>query len=356
MSVNNGAARPQKTIATLGKTLESAIIEHGEAGGIVHLMTRRNFLGTAIAGGATVLAGGTVFQKLALAVTTSPSQSTFQLGGDLSVNRLGFGAMRLTGGGIWGWPPDRENAKKVLHRALDLGVNLIDTADAYGPETDELLIAEALHPYPKGLVIATKGGLTRPGPGSWVPDCRPERLSQCVDQSLRRLKLERIDVYQLHTVDKKVPIEESLGALKKAQNAGKIRHVGLSNVTTHEIERAKAVVPIVSIQNRYNITDRESEDVLNYCEKEKMGFLPWAPVGGSGRSSLTKAGNPLEAEAKRHNVSAVQLAVAWLLQISPVILPIPCTASLKHLEDNMAAAKLQLTPDDWKKINDSLKR
>ena len=177
-------------------------------------------------------------------------------------------------------------------------MNLVDTADAYGPETDELLIAEALHPYPKGLVIATKGGLTRPGPGSWVPDCRPERLSQCVDQSLKRLKLDRIDLYQLHTVDRKVPIEKSLGALKAAQDAGKIRHVGLSNVTTQEIERAKKILPIVSIQNRYNIEDRDSEEVLSYCEKEKMGFLPWAPVGGSGRSSLTKTGNPLEAEAK----------------------------------------------------------
>ncbi|PYL78603.1 MAG: oxidoreductase, partial [Verrucomicrobia bacterium] len=296
-------------------------------------MTRRKFLGTTIAGSATVLAG-TVFQKLAAAVTTSPTQSTFQLGGDFSVNRLGFGAMRLTGEGIWGWPPDRENAKKVLRRAFDLGVNLIDTADAYGPETDELLIAEALHPYPKGLVIATKGGLTRPGPGSWVPNCRPDYLAQCVDKSLKRLKLERIDLYQLH-------------ALKAAQDAGKIRHVGLSNVTTQEIERAKKVLPIVSIQNRYNITDRDSEDVLSYCEKEKMGFLPWAPVGGSGRSSLTKTSNPLEAEAKRHNVSAVQLALAWLLQKSPVMLPIPGTSSLKHLEENMAAAKLQLTPDDW---------
>src|SRR5436309_8891362 len=230
-------------------------------------MTRRKFLGTTIAGSATVLAG-TVFQKLASAATASATPTTFQLGGDLSVNRLGFGAMRLTGQGIWGWPPDRENAKKVLRRAVDLGVNLIDTADAYGPETDELLIAEALHPYPKGLVIATKGGITRPGPGQWVPNGRPEYLSQCIDKSLKRLKLERIDIYQLHTVDRKVPIEESVGALKAAQEAGKIRHVGLSNVTTQEIDRAKKILPIVSIQNRYNITDRESEDVLTYCGRE----------------------------------------------------------------------------------------
>src|SRR5438132_2811844 len=313
-------------------------------------MTRREFLGTTIAGGASVMAGTAFVQKLASAVTTSTMKSTFLLGGDLSVNRLGVGAMRLTGEGIWGWPPDRENAKKVLRRAVDLGVNLIDTADAYGPETDELLIAEALHPYPEGLVIATKGGLTRPGPGSWVPNCRPEYLALCVDKSLKRLKLERIDLYQLHTVDRKVSIEESLGALKAARDAGKIRHVGLSNVTTQEIERAKKILPIVSIQNRYNITDRDSEDVLSYCEKEKMGFLPWAPVGGSGRSSLTKTSNPLEAEAKRHNVSAVQLALAWLLQKSPVMLPIPGTSSLKHLEENMAAAKLKLTPDDWRMI------
>ena len=296
------------------------------------------------------MAGAAFVQKLAAAATTSPMKSTFQLDGDLSVNRLGFGAMRITGEGIWGWPTDRENAKKVLRRAVDLGVNLIDTADAYGPETSELLIAEALHPYPKGLVIATKGGLTRPGPGQWVPNCRPEYLSQCVDKSLKRLKLDRIDIYQLHTVDRKVPIEESLGALKAAQNAGKIRHVGLSNVTTQEIERAKKVLPIVSIQNRYNIEDRESEDVLRYCEKEKMGFLPWAPVGGSGRGSLTKSGNPLDAEANRHNVTAVQLALAWLLQKSPVMLPIPGTANVAHLEQNMAAAKLQLSPEEWKGI------
>src|SRR5438477_5761222 len=321
-------------------------------------MTRRKFLGTTLAGGATLLAGGSnmIFAANPPAPAEAGTNSLFRLGGDLSVNRLGFGAMRITGEGIWGWPPDRENAKKVLRRAVDLGVNLIDTADAYGPETSELLIAEALHPYPKGLVIATKGGLTRPGPNNWVPNCRPEYLSQCVDKSLKRLKLERIDLYQLHTVDRKVPIEDSLGALKKAQDAGKIRHVGLSNVTTQEIERAKKVLSIVSIQNRYNIEDRDSEDVLSYCEKEKMGFLPWAPVGGSGRGSLTKSGNPVEAEAKRHNVTAVQLALAWLLQKSPVMLPIPGTANIAHLEENMAAAKLQLTAEEWKGIEGKMTR
>jgi pyridoxine 4-dehydrogenase len=298
-------------------------------------------------GGAIVMAGG--LPKLVMAAV-SVTEKTFQLGADLKVNRLGFGAMRITGAGIWGWPPDRENAKKVLRRAIELGVNLIDTADAYGPETSELLIAEALHPYPQGLVIATKGGLTRPGPGSWVPDCRPERLSQCVDNSLKRLKLERIDLYQLHTVDRKVPIEDSVGALKKAQDAGKIRHVGLSNVSVKEIERAMKIVPIVSVQNRYNLTDRDSQDVLDYCEKEKMGFLPWAPIGGSGRSSLSKSDNSLEAEAKRRNYSPVQLALAWLLQKSPVILPIPGTANIAHLEQNVAAAKIQLTPEEWKGI------
>src|SRR5256886_1935101 len=313
-------------------------------------ITRRRFVGLSVATGATILAGGKILGSLSAPGTaTNP---VFKIGGDLEVNGLGFGAMRLTGEGIWGGPPDREKAKKVLRRAVELGANFIEAADAYGPETDELLIAEALHPYPKGLVIATKGGITRPGQGQWVPNGRPEYLSQCVDKSLKRLKLERIDIYQLHTVDRKVPIEESVGALKAAQDAGKIRHVGLSNVTTQEIDRAKKILPMVSVQNRYNITDRESEDVLKYCEKEKMGFLPWAPVGGSGRSSLTKSGNPLEAEAKRHNVSAVQLALAWLLQKSPVMLPIPGTSSLAHLEENMAAAKLQLTREDWKRIED----
>ncbi len=313
-------------------------------------MKRRTFLEVSLAGAAGVLTGG--LPKLLSAASTSKSEETFQLGGDLLVNRLGFGAMRLTGEGIWGWPPDRENAKKVLRRAVELGVNFIDTADAYGPETNELLIAEALYPYPKGLVIATKGGNTRPGPGQWVQDGRPEYLAQCVDKSLKRLKLERIDLYQLHRIDRKVPVEESLGALKAAQDAGKIRHVGLSEVTVAQIEQAKKVVPIVSIQNRYNITDRASEAALNYCEKEKMGFIPWAPIGGGRSRSLSKASNALEAEAKRLNVSVVQLALAWLLQRSPVMLPIPGTSSLAHLEENMAAEKVHLSADEWKKVED----
>jgi pyridoxine 4-dehydrogenase len=317
-------------------------------------MTRRTFLGATLTGGVVVAAGG--LQELVAAGTGPTAKSSFLIGGDLSVSRLGFGAMRITGDGIWGWPPDRENAKKLLRRVVELGVNLIDTADAYGPEVSELLIAEALHPYPKGLVIATKGGHTRPGPGQWVPNGRPEYLAQCVDKSLKRLKLERIDLYQLHRIDKNVPVEESLGALKKAQDAGKIRHVGLSEVSVKEIEQAKKVLPIVSIQNRYNIEDRQSEEALNYCEKEKMAFMPWAPIGGSGKGSLTRAGGSLEAEAKRHNVSVVQLALAWLLHRSPVMLPIPGTSSLAHLEENMASAKLQLTSADWKTIEELAQR
>lgn len=314
-------------------------------------ITRRKFLGTTIAGGAGVLTGG--LQQLVLAAM-SP-KSSFAIGGDLAVNRLGYGAMRLTGEGVWGWPPDRENARKVLRRAVELGVNFIDTSDAYGPEVNELLIAEALHPYPKDLVIGTKGGLTRPGPGRWVPDGRPEYLTQCVEKSLKRLKLERIDLYQLHRIDSKVPVEDSLGALKKMQDAGKIRHVGLSEVTPAEIERAKKVLPIVSVQNEYNIAYRKSEDALAYCEKENLGFIPWFPIGG-GRNSLTKSDNPMAAEARRHRASVVQVALAWLLHKSPVMLPIPGTSSLAHLEENMAAAKLQLTPADWKTMETLARR
>jgi pyridoxine 4-dehydrogenase len=306
-------------------------------------MSRRLFLRATLAGGATLLAG----RAFTIFGATSPGANTFTIGGDLQVNRLGFGAMRLTGEGIWGWPPDRENARRVLRRAVELGANLIDTADAYGPETDELLIAEALYPYPKGLVIATKGGNTRPGPKQWVPDGRPEYLKGCVDKSLKRLKLERIDLYQLHRVDPKVPMEESLGALKEMQSAGKIRHIGLSEVSADQVERARKIVPIVTVQNRYNITDRKWENTLTYCEKERIGFMPWAPVGGS--RGMTSAA--LEKAAKDHGVTIYQLGLAWLLHRSPVMLPIPGTSSLAHLEENMAARKIQLTAQEWKTID-----
>jgi pyridoxine 4-dehydrogenase len=312
-------------------------------------VTRRTFLSTTLVTGAALLARGS--DALFGAESASPeiaTNPTWKLGGDLTVNRLGFGAMRLTGEGIWGWPPDRANALKVLRRAVELGVNLIDTADAYGPEVDELLIAEALHPYPKGLVIATKGGHTRPGPGQWVPDGRPEYLKQCVDKSLKRLRLDRIDLYQLHRIDPKVPEEESLGALKEMQDAGKIRHVGLSEVSPEQIERARKILPIVSVQNQYNIANQKWENTLIYCEKERLGFMPWSPVGGS-RGLNSERG--LEAAAKDHGVTVYQLALAWLLQRSPVMLPIPGTSSIAHLEENVAATKLKLTPEEWKSIN-----
>ena len=296
--------------------------------------------------GAAILAGAKVFGSTSAPGTAS--NATFKIGGDLEVNRLGFGAMRITGEGNWGWPADRGNAVKVLRRTIELGVNLIDTADAYGPETSELLIAEALYPYRKGLVIATKGGLTRPAPDQPVLDGRPEHLKQALDASLKRLRLERIDLYQLHFVDPKVPIEESVGALKQMQDAGKIRHVGLSNVDPNEIARARKVVPIVSVQNRYNIEDRNSENVLAYCEKENLGFLPWFPIGGDRG---LRPDNPLNVAAKAHGVSVYQVALAWLLERSPVMLPIPGTSSLAHLEENVAAAKLHLTPEDWKAID-----
>src|SRR5438552_1365965 len=247
--------------------------------------------------------------------------------------------MRITGEGIWGWPADRANAIKVLKRAVEVGVNLIDTADAYGPETSELLIAEALYPYPKDLVIATKGGNTRPGPGQWVPDGRPEYLKQCVEKSLKRLRLERIDLYQLHRIDAKVPVEDSLGALKEMQTAGKIRHVGLSEVSPEQIEQARKILPIVTVQNQYNVAYRKWENTLRYCEKEKLGFMPWSPVGGSRGLTSHSA---LDGIAKRRGVSVYQLALAWLLHHSPVMLPIPGTASIPHLEENVAAKSLAL--------------
>ena len=305
-------------------------------------MDRRTFVRLSLAGGV----GLSVMKARDLLAAESSAGSSFKIGGDLSVNRLGFGAMRITGDGIWGWPKDRAGALKVLKRAVELGVNLIDTADAYGPETSELLIAEALHPYPKGLVIATKGGLTRPGPGQWSPNGRPDYLKQCVDKSLKRLKLDRIDLYQLHRIDSKVPMEDSLGALKEARDAGKIRHIGLSEVSPEEIARARKVVPIVTVQNQYNVADRKWDNTLAYCEKEGLGFMPWSPVGGShGLNS-----NALETAAKAKNATVYQLAIAWLLQRSPVMLPIPGTSSVTHLEENMGAAKVRLSAEEMKTL------
>jgi aryl-alcohol dehydrogenase-like predicted oxidoreductase len=315
--------------------------------GIGSGVTRRVFIGTTVGASAAILAGGSRMMFGAVPATNAGADSMFKIGGDLSVNRLGFGAMRITGDGVWGWPKDRAEALKVLKRAVELGVNLIDTADAYGPETSELLIAEALHPYPKGVVIATKGGLTRPGPGQWEPNGRPEYLKQCVDKSLKRLRLERIDLYQLHRVDSKVPMEDSLGAIKEMRDAGKIRHVGLSELGPEDIARARKIVPIATVQNRYNINDRKWDNALKYCEKEGVGFMPWSPVGG-GKSLK---GGALEAAAKEHNVSVYQLAIAWLLHRSPVMLPIPGTSSVGHLEENVAAGKLQLTEAQMKALD-----
>ena len=296
-----------------------------------------------MAGRANKIFGATSPPPVSLA--TNP---TWNLGGDLTVKRLGFGAMRITGDGIWGYPADRANALKVLRRAVELGVNLIDTADAYGPETSELLIAEALYPYPKGLVIATKGGLTRPGPGQWVPNGNPDYLKKCVENSLKRLKLDRIDLYQLHRIDPKVPAEDSLGALKEMQAAGKIRHIGLSEVSPMQIDQARQVVPIVSVQNRYNVTDRDWENTLAYCEKEKLGFMPWSPIGGTRG---LKAAGALATAAKDHHTTVFQVALAWLLLRSPVMLPIPGTSSVAHLEENVAAAALKLTPAEFEAID-----
>lgn len=278
---------------------------------------------------------------------------TFQLGGDLPVHRLGYGAMRLTGEGVWGEPRDAEEAKRVLRRTIELGINFIDTADAYGPEVSERLIAEALHPYTKGLVIATKGGLTRTGPQQWHPVGRPEYLQQCVEMSLRRLKVERIDLWQLHRIDPKVPVEQSLEPIAKLQQEGKIRHVGLSEVKPHEIEQVQKILPIVSVQNQYNIGDRQHEDTLEFCEKHNIAFIPWYPVAAG---KLAQPGGPLDNAAKQHDASVAQLALAWLLHRSKVILPIPGTSSVKHLDENTAAAALKLDEAEWKAIEAEVKQ
>jgi len=273
---------------------------------------------------------------------------TVTIGDDLVVNRLGFGAMRITGPGIWGEPKDYREAHSVLRRAVELGVNFIDTADAYGPAVSERLIGEALHPYPRGLIIATKGGFERPGPSQWEPNGRPEHLRASCEQSLRRLKLDRIDVYQLHTVDPKVPLEDSLGELARLQKEGKIRHVGVSNFNLDELQRARRVVAVVSVQNRYNVVDRASEDVLDYCARERIAFIPWAPLARGVGATLTAkdVGRAFETAATAHGVTVFQLAIAWLLARSRQMLPIPGTSSVAHLEEDMAAARIRLTPSE----------
>jgi pyridoxine 4-dehydrogenase len=294
--------------------------------------------------------------------TQRPAQASGMLtiGGDLKVYRLGFGAMRITGEGVWGPPKDKQEAIAVLRRALELGINLIDTADSYGPEVSELLIAEALYPYPKDLVIATKGGLLRPGPGQWVPDGSPKHLREALEGSLRRLRLERIDIYQFHRPDPKVPFEVSVGELAKMRAEGKIRHVGLSNVTIDQLARAQKIVPIVTVQNHYNLANRESEnmtaaqseEMIDICARQGIGFIPWFPLA---TGELARSGGLLDQIAKRHNATPSQIAIAWLLQRSSTMLPIPGTSRVKHLEENVMGATIKLSKEEFDALDQASK-
>jgi pyridoxine 4-dehydrogenase len=278
--------------------------------------------------------------------STAAAAGTIDVGGDLTVNRLGFGAMRITGPGIWGDPPDRGQAMETLRRAVELGVNFIDTADSYGPEVSENLIAEALYPYPDDLVIATKGGLVRPGPNRWPPDGHPAHLRSACEGSLRRLRVEQIPLYQLHRPDPEVPYAESVGTLAELQKEGKIRHVGLSNVSEEQLREAQRIVPVVSVQNRYNVTDRSSQPVLDVCEQESLVFLPWAPIQEAGRNVGVLAA------ARRLGATEYQVVLAWLLASSPAMLPIPGTGSAGHAAENIAAAAIELTGDEVRAIRD----
>ena len=294
--------------------------------------------------------------------TQRPAEAsgTLTLGGDINVYRLGFGAMRITGDGIWGPPANKQEAIAVLHRALELGINLIDTADSYGPEVSEELIAEALYPYPKGLVIATKGGLLRTGPGQWPQDGSPKHLREALEASLKRLRLDTIDIYQFHRPDPKVPFEDSVGEVAKMKAEGKIRHVGLSNVTTEQLAQAQKIVPIVTIQNHYNLSKRESEhmteqqseEMIDICARQGIGFIPWNPLS---TGELARQGGPLDQIAKEHNAQPSQIALAWLLHRSSTMLPIPGTSSVKHLEENAQGATLKLTQEEYDAIDRSSK-
>lgn len=274
---------------------------------------------------------------------TNGAVETLDLGGDLTVKRLGYGAMRLCGKGVWGEPEDPRGAEAVLRRVIELGIDLIDTSDAYGPEVNEHQIANALYPYPENLTIATKGGFTRPGPGQWVPDGRPEYLEEACEGSLRRLKLERIDLYQFHTPDKNVPFEESIGALAELRDEGKVRHVGLSNVSVEQLDAAREILPIVSVQNRYNLNDRSAEPVLEACERYGIAFIPWFPLA---TGDLARPGGPLDEIATSYDAAPSQVALAWLLAKSPIMLPIPGTSSVEHLEENVVATDLRLTDEE----------
>jgi pyridoxine 4-dehydrogenase len=273
----------------------------------------------------------------------------FVIGNDLHIVRLGYGAMRLTGKGIWGEPADRAEALRVVRRAVDLGINFIDTADAYGPNVSEEIIAEALHPYPAGLVIATKGGFERPGPDRWVENGRPEHLKSACEGSLRRLRLDRIDLYQLHRIDPKVPAEDQLGALKDLQAQGKIKHIGLSEVSVRQIRHAQSIVPIVSVQNRYSVSDRAYEDVLEYCEQQGLGFIPWFPLAAGQLAGTRSTVSRIAAQLK---ATPSQVALAWLLARSPVILPIPGTSQVKHLEENVAAVNLRMDENTMQSLGE----
>ena len=271
----------------------------------------------------------------------------FRIGNDLRVTRLGFGSMRLTGDGIWGEPADRAECVRVLRRAVELGIDFIDTADSYGPAVSEEIIAEALHPYPANLTIATKGGFERPGPNRWVENGKPEHLRSACEGSLRRLRLERIDLYQLHRIDPKVPADDQLGTLKALQSEGKIKHIGLSEVSVPQIQHAQTIISVVSVQNRYSLSDRGSEDVLKYCEKEKMAFIPWFPLAAG---KLTGRESPVQRVAEQLKATPSQVALAWLLSRSPVILPIPGTSKVKHLEENVAAAGLKIDEKEMQEL------
>lgn len=281
--------------------------------------------------------------------TTAQASGTLTLGGDLEVRRMAYGAMRITGPGVWGPPADHDEAIAVLKRAYELGVNLIDTADSYGPEVSENLIAEALHPYPDDLVIATKGGLRRTGPNEWPRDLRPERIKECCEASLRRLKVDRIDLYQLHAVDPNVPYEETVGAAAELKAEGKIRHIGVCNVSASDLETARAIVDVVSVQNRYSVVERDSEAVLEACRRDGLAFLPWYPLGAGDLGE--DAAETLDEVASAHDASRFQIALAWLLAHSPVMVPIPGTSQVSHLEENVAAAAIELTSEELAKLD-----